>query len=70
MSGYYDPRARETDIDMGGHETDERRHGDRRETADRRKKDRRKKSARAAGGGLLQPILTQAEIAALLKGAR
>ena len=70
MQGFYDSHARKTKINTDGNETDEPTPVDRREKADRRKKDRRTKPGRKASNKLLQPILTQAEIAALLRGAR
>ncbi len=72
MQGFYDAHARDTEIDMSGQDTDGRQSTDRRGHPDRRKKDRRnsKASAKSSSAGLLQPILTQAEIAALLRGAR
>jgi hypothetical protein len=70
MQGFYDAYARDTEIDMNGQDHDEHRQVERRCHADRRKKDRRKKEDRKASTGLLQPILTEAEIAALLRGAR
>jgi len=70
MQGFYDAYARDTEIDMNEQDHVERRHIDRRSQADRRKKDRRKKEDRKASTGLTQPILTEAEIAALLRGAR
>lgn len=71
MQGFYDAHARDTEIDMSGHDLDSYQTVDRRGHPDRRKRDRRKKEDRkAATNALLQPILTEAEIAALLRGAR
>ena len=72
MQGFYDAHIRDTEIDMSGQDTDGRNDADRRGHPDRRRKDRRnsKASSKASTTGLLQPILTQAEIAMLLRGAR
>jgi hypothetical protein len=72
MQGFYDAHARESEIDMSGHDNDNHYNVDRRGQMDRRKRDRRskKEDRKAASGNLLQPILTQAEIAVLLRGAR
>jgi hypothetical protein len=72
MQGFYDAHARDTEINLSGHDTDGYYAMDRRGHPDRRKKERRKSkaSAKSSSTGLLQPILTEAEIAALLRGAR
>jgi len=72
MQGFYDAHARDTEIDMSGQDDGRHHTTDRRGHPDRRKKDRRnsKASAKTSSTGMLQPILTQAEIAALLRGAR
>ena len=73
MQGFYDAHARDTEIDMSGQDSDGRYYMiDRRGHPDRRKKERRKNkaSAKQSSTGMLQPILTEAEIAALLRGAR
>jgi len=72
MQGFHDAHARDTEINMNGHETDGHYSLDRRGLSDRRKKERRnsKASSKSSSSGMMQPILTQAEIAALLRGAR
>ncbi|MCD6075289.1 MAG: hypothetical protein K0Q70_2172 [Rhodospirillales bacterium] len=72
MQGFYDTHVRDTEIDMSGQDTDGCYSMDRRSHPDRRKKDRRasKASGKSSSAGSWQPILTQAEIAALLRGAR
>jgi len=72
MQGFYGTHPRDTEIDMSGQDTDGRDSTDRRGHPDRRKKDRRgsKASSKSSASGMWQPILTQAEIAVLLRGAR
>lgn len=69
MQGFYDPQARHTEIDVDRHDNDDSFTTiDRRGHPDRRRKERR--NGKAAALGPMQPILTQAEIAVLLRGAR
>ncbi len=72
MQGFYDPQARHTEIDVNRHDDDENFSTiDRRGHPDRRRKERRNsKASKSAAFGPMQPILTQAEIAVLLRGAR
>lgn len=72
MQGFYGTHPRDTEIDMSAQDNDGHDTTDRRGHPDRRKKDRRgsKANAKASATGMWQPILTQAEIAVLLRGAR
>jgi hypothetical protein len=72
MHEFSDAHARDTEIDADGfNHHDHSAAQDRRGHPDRRKRDRRNTEDRKrTTDGLLQPILTQAEIAALLRGAR
>ncbi len=73
MQDFYETQARHTDIVADGHNTDDSRlNTDRRGHPDRRKRERRnsKSASKSSASATLQPLLTQAEIAALLRGAR
>ena len=72
MQDFYDTQARHTDLVADGHDTDSRLNTDRRAHPDRRKRERRnsKSASKSSSSATLQPLLTHAEIAALLRGAR
>ncbi len=71
MQGFYGTHPRDIEINMSTRDTDGHDNTDRRGHPDRRKKDRRgSKASKSSSTALLQPILTQAEIKALLRGAR
>ena len=71
MHGFHSARSRDPELDMNGLES-QRPSIDRRGQPDRRESERRESRLKGKRpvAGVPDPILTEAEIAALLRGAR